>query len=84
LEDDGSLGGAFWAKLLGGVVLFGIGLFVVLAIFTKSATRWGIFGTFCVMMLIFIAAGWIYDQRQKKQLAEREAAADLAEARERS
>lgn len=62
--EDG-LGMGFWVKLIGGVLLLGIALFVGFAIFGKLLWGLGMLGTLLVLVLILVVVAWLYDRHQQ-------------------
>ena len=55
----------FWIKFLGLFIAAGIGLFIVLLLFTKAVYAWGIFGAFLAIAAIALLAAWIHDRREQ-------------------
>ena len=62
--EDG-LGKGFWLKLIGGVLLLGIALFVGFAIFDKLLWGLGMLGTLVVLVAILVVVAWLYDRHQQ-------------------
>ena len=61
------LGGKFWLLFIGGAiacVLAGLVLFLVLG---NAWARWGFFGMFIALSVIFLAIGWVFDRREKRR-----------------
>jgi hypothetical protein len=61
------LGNRFWLKLFGGIAVFGVLLFIFLAIFMRTVYALGIFGGFIVMFVIIGGAMWAWDRRNEKK-----------------
>ena len=60
------LGGKFWLLFIGGAIacLFaGILIFILIG---NAWARWGFFGMFIALSVIFLAIGWIIDRRNKR------------------
>ena len=66
MEEEG-LGGKFWLLLiLGAIACAFVGL--LFFIFLGNAwARWGFFGMFLILGLIFLLVGWIIDRRNKSR-----------------
>jgi hypothetical protein len=73
----------FWWKLIGGVLLLGIVLFIALGVLLHVMNRWGLFGVIVAIGVVALGAGWIFDRRTQRRRAEAERLADLAEAQEK-
>ena len=61
------LGGKFWLAFIGGAiacVFAGLILFLILG---NAWARWGFFGMFLLMAVIFLAIGWFMDRRTKRR-----------------
>ncbi len=61
------LGGKFWLKLFGLVVLIGVGGLVLFLVIGMAWYAWGALGSLVFFFLILIAFGWIYDRRHAKE-----------------
>jgi hypothetical protein len=55
----------FWLKLVGGVLLFGVALFVVLWILGQLLYAFGFLGGLVVTAGILLFIGWRYDKHQE-------------------
>lgn len=62
--EDG-LGKGFWVKLIGGVILVGIAVFVGFVIFDKLLWGLGMLGTLLVLVIILVVVAWLYDRHQQ-------------------
>jgi urea transporter len=62
-DEKEGLGGRFWLKLTGSVVVIGILVFLGVLIFWRALYAWGFFGAFLVLALALLLYGWIYDRR---------------------
>ena len=67
------LGGKFWLRLIGLVIVFGIGTLLVFLLVTAAWAKWGIFGALIFFFLIFLAFGWFYDRRHAREYADLDA-----------
>jgi hypothetical protein len=56
-------GGKFWLKLAGLFVVGAIVLFIFMIIFLKAIYAWGILGTFLLLAVVALIAGWFVDRR---------------------
>jgi hypothetical protein len=63
---DEGLGARFWFKLIGIVVLGGIGAIILFLLVTSAWYRWGAIGMIIFFSLIVLLWGWIYDKRHQK------------------
>ncbi len=66
MEDEG-LGGKFWFKLIGIVILGGIGAMILFLLITSAWYRWGGIGAIIFFSLLVLIWGWIYDKRHQKE-----------------
>ena len=64
-EDDEKLGGAFYLRLAGILVLVGILMLIGVWIFWRAWYAWGFFGAFLAIAVIALLFGWLYDRRHK-------------------
>ena len=64
VNDD--LGGKFWLKLIGLVIVFGIAALLLFLLVDAAWYRWGIFGALLFFFVILLAFGWFYDRRKAK------------------
>jgi hypothetical protein len=70
--NDG-LGAGFWFKLIGLVLLFGIGGILLFVFVGAAWARWGGLGALVFFFIIFLAFGYIYDRRHAKAYEDLEA-----------
>jgi uncharacterized membrane protein HdeD (DUF308 family) len=68
--DGEGLGAKFWWKLVGGLLLAAVALFVILAVFSRLAIAFGAFGAFLVLAGTAILASWIKERRDKRSNVE--------------
>jgi uncharacterized membrane protein len=61
------LGGKFWFKLIGIVILGGIGAMILFLLVTGAWYRWGGIGAIIFFSLLVLLWGWIYDRRHAKE-----------------
>ena len=64
-EDDEKLGGAFYLKLAGILVIVGVLMLIGVWIFWRAWYAWGFFGAFLAIAVVAILFGWVYDRRNK-------------------
>jgi len=62
-DEKEGLGGRFWLKIVGSVVIIGILVFVGLLLFWRALYAWGFLGAFLVLGLALLLFGWLYDRR---------------------
>jgi Flp pilus assembly protein TadB len=60
----------FWLKLAGILVVGGIALFIFLILLMSAVYAWGVFGTFMLLALGLLLAGWIFDRRNARRREE--------------
>ena len=68
-EKEG-LGFRFYGWLALMTILGGIGLLIVLLIFSRAIYAWGLLGAFLVLAAVLLFVGWIFDRRQVKRYGE--------------
>ena len=68
-EDDNVLGGRFWLKIFGLLIVGVIALIIVFAFLGWALITWGLLGFFIFISLVLIGYGWFYDRRQKRRVA---------------
>ena len=66
MEDDGSLGGKFWLKVVGIVVACGVGAMLLFVFFGAAWARWGGLGAIILFGAVLLLFAWIYDRRQTR------------------
>ena len=59
------LGWGFWLKLMGGVILVGLALWVVLLVLDLAYAAWGAFGAMVFFIGVIVLVAYIYDKRQQ-------------------
>ena len=62
--DDG-LGKGLWVKLIGGVLLLGVALFVLFILIDKLLLGLGFLGGMIVIVAILVFIAWRYDKHQQ-------------------
>jgi hypothetical protein len=72
LDVNDELGASFWWKLIGLVVLCGIGGILLFVFVGAAWYRWGALGALLFFFLIALAYGAIFDRRKAKQYEEEE------------
>jgi hypothetical protein len=68
-EKEG-LGFRFYAWLALMVILGGVGLMVLLLIFSRAIYAWGLLGAFLVLSAVLLMIGWFFDRRQVQKYGE--------------
>ena len=61
------LGGKFWFKLIGLVILCGAAAMIVLLVINRAFYRWGAIGTIIFSFAILALIAWSFDRRKQKQ-----------------
>jgi len=64
---DEGLGARFWFKLIGIVILGGIGAMILFLLVTSAWYRWGAIGAIIFFSALVLLWGWIYDKRHQKE-----------------
>ena len=67
------LGGKFWLRLIGLVIVFGIGALLLFLLVTSAWLKWGVFGALLFFFVILLAFGWFYDRRHEREYADLDA-----------
>jgi hypothetical protein len=68
LEEEATMDGldkGFWLKLVGGVLLLGLGIFVVFLLLDLLVWGFGFLGGLIVASAILLFIAWRYDKRQQ-------------------
>jgi hypothetical protein len=68
MDDDFKRG--FWLKLVGGLLVGGILLFLFLILFTRAIYAWGSLIAFGVLVAVVLLAFWIHDRRAIRRYEE--------------
>jgi hypothetical protein len=64
------LGFRFYGWLALMTILGGIGLLILLLIFSRAIYAWGLLGAFLVLSAVLLMIGWFFDRRQVKRYGE--------------
>ena len=70
MEDDrmdAGLGGHFWLKVFGLLVLGGIAAMVVLILFEAAWARWGLLGAVIIFTCVLLGIAYMGDRRSQRQ-----------------
>jgi uncharacterized membrane protein HdeD (DUF308 family) len=70
VNEDGSLGGRFWAKVVGGIVVIGIAAMIFFIIIGNVWARSGFLGMLVVLFGAFLVIAYIGDRRKQKEAEE--------------
>ena len=70
MQDDGSLGGKFWAKAVGLIILIGIAAMTFFIIVGNAWARFGFLGMLIVIFGVFLIFAYISDRRKIKEAEE--------------
>ena len=70
MQDDGSLGGKFWAKAVGLIILIGIAAMIFFIIVGNAWARFGFLGMLIVIFGVFLIFAYISDRRKIKEAEE--------------
>jgi hypothetical protein len=70
VEDDGSLGGKFWAKVVGLIILIGIAAMIFFIIVGNVWARSGFIGVLVVVFGTFLIFAYISDRKKQKEAEE--------------
>ena len=63
MDNDGSLGGRFWASVLGICLAVGVGGFLLFWFVGAAWARWGFFGMMIVFGGALLLVAYIFDRR---------------------
>jgi hypothetical protein len=64
------LGFRFYGWLALMTILGGIGLLILLLIFSRAIYAWGLLGAFLVLAAVLLMIGWFFDRRQAQRYGE--------------
>jgi hypothetical protein len=64
------LGFRFYGWLALMTILGGIGLLILLLIFSRAIYAWGLLGAFLVLSAVLLMIGWFFDRRQAQRYGE--------------
>jgi F0F1-type ATP synthase assembly protein I len=70
VEDDGSLGGKFWLKAVGLIILIGIAAMIFFIIVGNVWARSGFLGVMIVVFGTFLVFAYISDRKKQKEAEE--------------
>ena len=70
MEDDGSLGGKFWAKVFGLIILIGIAAIFFFIIVGNVWARSGFLGVLVIIFGTFLVFAYISDRKKQKEAEE--------------
>lgn len=65
---DRVVGGQFWLKLTGGLIVVGLVVVIVLYLVGAALAAWGFVGAIAAFSLLAIGFGWWYDRRRPPPL----------------
>jgi uncharacterized membrane protein HdeD (DUF308 family) len=64
---DSGLGGGFWLKFVGVLLLGAIGAILVFTLFANAWAQWGLFGAIVFFSGVLLAIAWVGDRRAERQ-----------------
>jgi hypothetical protein len=67
MEDSGW---GFWLKLMGGVILVGLALWVIFLVLDVAYAAWGAFGAMVFFIGVILLIAYVYDRRQQASRGE--------------
>lgn len=70
MNEDGSLGGKFWAKVVGLIILIGIAAMIFFIIVGNVWARSGFIGVMVVVFGTFLVFAYISDRKKQKEAEE--------------
>jgi uncharacterized membrane protein HdeD (DUF308 family) len=70
INEDGSLGGKFWAKVVGVIILIGIAAMIFFIIVGNVWARSGFLGVLVVVFGAFLLIAYFSDRRKQKEAEE--------------
>ena len=62
------LGGKFWLLFIGGAIACAFAGILLFLLIGNAWARWGFFGMFLFLSVIFLAIGWIIDREKQETL----------------
>jgi hypothetical protein len=72
LDVNDELGASFWWKMIGLIILCGVGALLLFLLVDAAWYRWGAIGALFFFFLVAVAYGAIFDRRKAKQYEEEE------------
>ena len=70
MDNDGTLGGRFWASVFGVCLAVGVGGFLLFWFVGAAWARWGAFGALIVLGAVLLLVAYIYDRRATRTYEE--------------
>ena len=64
---DAGMGGSFWLKVFGVLVLGGIAAMLVFLLFEAVWARWSLLGAIALFTCVLLAIAWVGDRRSARQ-----------------
>ena len=64
---DAGLGGGFWLKMIGVLLLGAIGAILVFVLFSGAWARWGLFGAVVFFSGVLLLIAYIGDRRSQRR-----------------
>jgi uncharacterized membrane protein HdeD (DUF308 family) len=59
------LGWSFWLKLMGGVILVGLAIWIIFLVLDVAYAAWGAFGAMLFFIGVILLIAYVYDRRQQ-------------------
>jgi len=70
VNEDGSLGGKFWAKAVGLIIVIGIAAMIFFILIGNAWARFGFLGVLVLVFGTFLVIAYISDRRKIKESEE--------------
>jgi hypothetical protein len=64
---DAGMGGSFWLKVFGVLVLGGIAAMLVFLVFEAVWYRWSLLGAIVLFTAVLLGIAWLGDRRSQRQ-----------------
>jgi phosphatidylglycerophosphate synthase len=64
---DAGLGGSFWLKFVGVLLLGAIGAILVFLLIANAWAKWGLFGGILFFGAVLLAIAWVGDRRSQRR-----------------
>jgi hypothetical protein len=66
-EMDQGMGGGFWLKVFGVLVLGGLAVFLAWILFERAWYRWGFIGASALFCAVLLGIAYVHDRRSQRR-----------------
>ena len=68
---DSGMGGSFWLKVFGVIILGGLAALLVFLLFEAAWFKYGFLGAFALFSVVLLTIGYVFDRRSQQRLISR-------------